>query len=206
MYLMTISLALAHLSYNSISCNMPTSTGPQLSKISFSSQEMPPIYSAVSFSSLLSMLILPKKNWVGWSRGHDWANPSLCTPQCLKISPPIRTTGSLHGTLRYPEGASFAQHFLRNSHSALGWVWSPEHHTIFLWTLTQTAFIWHSLSHSSGGLRTYWASSVSNRLFPYIGTTLSPKHARKVLSSSQKPSCWQQFIKLIQSGLNPSSE
>lgn len=123
---------------------MSTSSGTLSTqrKIFFSYQGTPSIYSDIFFSSLLPLFVLPEKNWMGWSRGCDCANPWPCTSLCHKKANPL----GIQKALTVPSD------ILRVPHS----------HSIFFKTLIQ---LWIELSHLSTIPST---QNWSNSLYPEL--------------------------------------
>lgn len=152
---------------------------------------MPRIYSDVPFSSLLSLIILPEKNW----------------SHCHKINRPFRNPRSSQISWAcLIHTVSTAKLLLSSGLDLVIWA---SHHLLINTDLT--TFTWSSVFHNSDDPKTNWGIQYRQILSCLHPTTtllelLYLLITHEIFSSSQMPSWWQQFIKPIQSSLNPSLE
>lgn len=126
---------------------------------------MPPIYSDMSFSSLLSLFIMPEKNWIGQSRGCDCTN--LCTFQCHKKASPL----GVQETLVAPSDILRVPHSHRTSgklslNSGLDLLIQTPYHLLIHTNVT--TFTWCSLFHNAVGLRTHWSIRYFRQMPGYL--------------------------------------
>lgn len=150
-----------------------TPTHPQRRTISLSYQGMPPMYSDMTFSSLLLLFILPEKNWIGWSRAFNCA--SLGSAHSIPEKKPVLQDSKSSWHVGYCKSASFTQHFLQNPSPTLVWTctspsphihWSDRYQTVF--PTLELFHLWSTHVKSFSPARWPLADNWSSKLFKVL--------------------------------------